>query len=66
MPPETKCPTCGGNLHWVEADEPWHSGYWICDQCEGTFHLSKKIFYNKMRSSPTGNTGNLGDTESRK
>ncbi len=33
------CRVCGGKLHLVPADEPWHADYYVCEECDSTFNI---------------------------
>jgi len=35
-----KCKNCKlTNVVFIGADEPWHSDYWICPECDSTYNL---------------------------
>lgn len=36
------CDKCGIQLHFVPEDEPWHPGYLICPQCDGTYNVPER------------------------
>lgn len=38
---EYKCERCNGKLELIPELEPWHTDYWICEDCDSTYYFTQ-------------------------